>query len=47
MGVTEGPYEKNYKLSHGLSTWKGWLALEGFVACVEGKIGFVMSVPLP
>jgi len=47
MAATEGPDHQNDKLSQGLSTWKGWLLLEGFVAPEEGQIGLVLLVPLP
>ena len=44
MEVDGGPDQSNVKLSQGLVTW---LASEGFLACVEGHIGWVLSVPLP
>lgn len=45
--VTGGPHQCNVNFPQGLVIWKGWLALEGFVACVEGQIGLVLSVMLP
>ena len=47
MGATKALGQCKSKLPQGLVTWKGWLAPKGFVACVEGQIGLVMSVPLP
>lgn len=46
MGENEDLEQWKGKLSKGLVTWRGWLAPEGSVACVEGHIGLIMLVPL-
>ena len=40
-------FSKNVGFPQGLVTWKGGLAFEGFVACLEGQFGCVQSVLLP
>jgi len=47
MGETEALGQYNVNFPQGLVTWKGWLAPEGSIACVEGQFGFILPVLLP
>ena len=47
MGAIGGLVQLKSKLTQGLGTWSGWLALGGPVAPEEGQFVFCLSIPLP